>query len=240
MQVRTKQARHYAIIQNGVSHSDKRKLNDAEIETAEPQVKRQCIRFEDLPEEIIEMIFQYLDSASLLKATKVSRLWNCVISGNSKVMKKLPLFFYSKMITQHAIWTAVFEFHKVPEKFTRSYQSIHFHRIESVPICFLRKLKNVGQSVKFVTINGCHFNERSFAYLMQCFPNVETLYLGMSFKKFPYLRIVEQAVLPKLKKIRCIGYSVEVSWLAYQFIMILSNLLCSSCRISSSATSHNC
>jgi hypothetical protein len=102
--------------------------------------------FSNLPNEMLEHIFTFLDHKSLLNSFLVDKLWCSVISSSHKLMAKLPLII---RLTRGG------ENMKI-KKFTRYYQSIKLHDVQKkLPKYLSESLKNVGRDLKTLTFHNC-------------------------------------------------------------------------------------
>jgi len=171
-------------------------LNLDDDDEKQPQQKRKCIQFHDIPDKVIEYIFQFIDNASLLDAAEVSLKWNEIVSSstNLQLVFDIPISDVD-----------------LPEKFTRPYRSVSFEGIVNWPSSLWRKLKTCRETVTSVEIIKCSFERNEFTSLMYCFPNIQKLNIDTSNRSNEGRVKIKHPELAKLKTIRCVGAAVGVS-----------------------------
>lgn len=102
-------------------------------------------KLSQLPPEIKEHIFQYLNPSDLVSATLVSRAWNNFVTQNPECMKKLWLKFYSFKLKDLNLL----------ENGNRNYQKLKVNRVRNVD--HFKMIADLHLELRKALIYNCEF-----------------------------------------------------------------------------------
>jgi hypothetical protein len=144
----------------------------------------ESLPYNELPEEVLEQIFKFLDREMLLKSLLINSRWKRTIEKSSKLTQKLPL-----TIDLDDDWQ-----HYELSKSQRFYQEIKINGIKTqITKRLIKVMKMIGSTVKTVKYNT---GNGDFSGLLGCFPNVENISVdNFEFLGFDY-------VAPQLSKLK--------------------------------------
>jgi hypothetical protein len=124
----------------------------------------------NVPNELLEQIFTFLDPTSLKSSLLVDRRWNAIISSSPKTMELLPL---TVRIVDETSCRKLAEL----KTFKRCYQVINIEIDEMNPSKnLLRTLTQIGQQVKTIKFVGRELNVKQLE-ILKLFSEVENIEL---------------------------------------------------------------
>jgi F-box-like len=151
--------------------------------------------FAILPEEVLENIFKFLDSKSLLNCLLVNSRWKRAIEKSPKLMKNFPLVVDLQDGSQSSQFSTS----------QRFYQEIKIHDcFDPIPKNLIEKMMRIGTNVKTVSYTIYHttYSKSGFSNfneLLNCFPKTENIAINkVWFRNHDFTALK----LPKVKSLK--------------------------------------